>query len=203
MIVPSGSPTVSPKLSRPEHVGDRPGLLGATILTRSGLYFDFLDPQPDQISVEDIAHALSQICRFGGHSQRFYSVAQHCVLVSRIVPPEHAFAGLMHDAAEAYVGDIPSPLKQLLPDFKVIEARVEAAVAAKFGLSTPWSEEVKRADLIALSTEQRDVRKNRDPRGLDAFPPLATLISPVSPVSARALFLQRFQALAFKRERAA
>lgn len=187
----------------PAPVGVKPGTRGATILTRSGLYFDFLDPRPEQIAIEDIAHALAHTCRFGGHSQRFYSVAQHCVLVSRIVPPEHAFAGLMHDAAEAYVGDIPSPLKQLLPDFKAVEARVEAAVATRFGLSLPWSDEVKRADLVALSTEQRDVRKNADPWGLDAYPPLATRISPCSPEMARETFLAAFRELAPGRERAA
>lgn len=187
----------------PEAIGSRPGCRGATVATRSGLYFDFLDPQPDQISIEDIAHGLSQTCRFGGQCPRFYSVAQHSVLVSRIVAPEHAFAGLMHDAAEAYVGDIPSPLKQLLPDFKAVEARAEAAIAAKFGIELPLAPEIKRADRIALSTEQRDVQKNRDPWGLDAYPPLATRVVPCSPEMARETFLAAFRELSAQRERAA
>lgn len=186
-----------------EPIGAKPGTRGATILTRSGLYFDFLDPQPDQISIEDIAHALANICRFGGHSHRFYSVAQHSVLVSRIVEPDHAFAGLMHDAAEAYVGDIPAPLKQLLPDFKAVEARVEAAVAAKFGLAISKHPEIKRADLVALATEKRDVCKNADAWGLDAWPPLATPLPSISIPMAKALFLERFHELTAQRELAA
>ena len=79
-------------------------------MTASGLGFDPEDPKPEAIVIEDIAHALSNICRFGGHTGSFYSVAQHSVLVSLHTNAKFARAGLMHDASEAYIGDIIRPV---------------------------------------------------------------------------------------------
>jgi hypothetical protein len=175
----------------------RPGCVGATVLTASGAYFDLLAPETTPPDPGDIAHQLSRICRFGGSPRVHYSVAQHCVQASKIVAPEHAFAALMHDAHEAYIGDMTAPLKQLLPDYRALEKRVEAAVAGHFGLKTPWHPEVRRADLVMLVTEKRDVTPaaGHDWPGLDGIKPLFARIWPWEAAHARDAWLDRFYTL--------
>ena len=167
------------------------------ILVHSGRHFDFLTPQTNRISIEDIAHALAHICRFGGHTGRFYSVAQHCYLASTIVPAPDALAALLHDAAEAYLGDVPKPLKQLLPDYQAIEARVEADVLRKLGIERPLPESVAWADRVLLATERRDLM----PSVLDVWAliadvaPLERRIVPLPPGAAKHAFLARYYEL--------
>lgn len=172
------------------------------ILTSGGTYFDFLEPERSAIDIETIAHALSHICRFTGHTRRYYSVAQHSVLVSHLVPPEHALAGLLHDAAEAYLGDVAAPLKMLLPDYKAIEAKVEAAVLGRFGLPLTLPPEVKDADRLALAIEQWDLMPEHDDLwDCETHPDFFTMVIehgnfvPHGPLAARDLFMRRFREL--------
>jgi uncharacterized protein len=115
---------------------------GPYLQTVSGRWVNPFDPDPDQLDAGDIARALANQCRFGGHSRVFYSVAQHSVIVSEQVEQrggdaEDAFAALMHDATEAYLGDMPHPLKHRSPlgaAFKVAEDRLEVAIRDRFGM---------------------------------------------------------------------
>lgn len=124
------------------------------IETRTGKHFDFLNPKADNIDIVDIATALSNICRFTGHV-KFFSVAEHSVYVAARVRPSLRLAALLHDASEAYLGDIASPLKQFLPDYRRIEAHLQTAIYEKFGikLSVDDEREIKQADLRSLYTE--------------------------------------------------
>ncbi len=106
---------------------------GNWIQTYSGRQFWPLEPRAEDVAVEDIAHALSLLCRYGGHSSRFYSVAEHCVLVSH----KCGLHGLLHDAAEAYLLDIPRPVKALMPEYKWAEERVIVAIYEALGVTLP------------------------------------------------------------------
>lgn len=171
-------------------------IVGPTILLYGGTYFDLLDPEGSEFTIEDIARGLSHVCRFAGQCKRFYSVAQHSVYVSQIVPAEHALAGLMHDAPEAFIGDVTKPLKDLLPDYRAIEDRVELAVLARFGVSMPLHPSIKDADIIMLATEQRQLMHNRDDwnytRGRE---PLDMTIEAMGPDEAFTFFMGRYRSL--------
>lgn len=120
-------------------------------------YFDYVEPNAGQIYIRDIAKALSKQCRFNGHCSHFYSVAQHSIHVAELAPPELKVAALLHDAAEAYMGDIPTPLKKLLPEYKQMEIRVEKVIFECYGVPYEKIFDIKRFDLILLATEKRDL----------------------------------------------
>lgn len=163
----------------------------------SGNYFDYEDPWSCEFTIEDIATGLSKICRYNGHCKGFYSVAEHSVYVSMIVPPAYAFQALMHDAPEAFVGDMAGPLKQLLPDYKYYEKMAEDAVLSRFGIQGNLHPEVKKADLIMLLTEQKQLMRRPD----DVWPCTAGLepaditIVGMMPTEAEAFFLARYHHL--------
>lgn len=171
------------------------------ILTISGTYFNFLDPQPEMFTTRDIMWGLSHVCRFAGQCKSFYSVAQHSVLVSEQLPPELALAGLLHDAAEAFIGDVTAPLKKLLPQYKEIEQRVERCIFEKYGLPYPLPPEVKQVDLRMLATEQLQLAAPHEDewgilRGIHPYKDMH--ITPLDPASARGLFLRRFNLITRK-----
>lgn len=123
------------------------------IRTFTGKYINPCKPDQELICIEDIAHALSMQPRFGGHLPVFYSVAQHCVEVMRSVSSDIRMGALLHDASEAYLIDVPRPVKDQLPNYKEIEERLMCVIAGKFGFDWPLHEDVKTADEMALQKE--------------------------------------------------
>lgn len=171
--------------------------VGPRMMLRSGAWFDFLDPESSDFTIEDIAAGLSKTCRYAGQCNAFYSVAEHSLLVCDVLP-QHAFAALMHDAAEAFIGDVTRPLKQLLPEFKRIEARVEDAIFERFGVPAPMPKEVKHADLRVLAAEQMQLMPPETSRWVfsDHVEPAPVRIRGLDPDAAREAFLDRFHELA-------
>jgi len=116
------------------------------IRTFTGTDFTVFDPKPEQIFIEDIAHALSQLCRYGGHCDPFYSVAQHSIIASYLIEPKFALDALCHDFSEAYIMDLPRPIKYQIPEFINIENKIYEVIAQKFNLTFPIPEEVHIID---------------------------------------------------------
>lgn len=143
----------------------------STIETYGGLYFDYDDPQPEQVTLEDVAHHLSQMCRFGAATTRFYSVAEHALLVRELVMefyPELALAALHHDSHEYILGDWPTPLKRKLRAAGVtvldeMRRQTDIAIGARFGIDPDLFEHpaIKEADTIALFREASSLKKSR------------------------------------------
>ena len=123
------------------------------IRTLSGQYIDPFNPEPDKILLEDIAHALANIPRFGGHLQDFYSVARHSLHCFSLAPEEHKLAALLHDASEAYLLDIPTPIKARITGYKEAEDNLMAVIAEKFGFEYPLNPIIKEIDKMVLEIE--------------------------------------------------
>jgi 5'-deoxynucleotidase YfbR-like HD superfamily hydrolase len=165
------------------------------------------DPDPSQLDIGDIARALANQCRFGGHCRSFYSVAQHSVIVSQLVEErggdaEDAFAALMHDAAEAYLGDMPHPLKHRSPlgaAFKAAEDHLEQALRDRFRIKSDVPA-IKRADRALLATERRAFSAESWywPE-LDGVEPLDLELTAWSPDEAARAFAQRYAELDARR----
>jgi 5'-deoxynucleotidase YfbR-like HD superfamily hydrolase len=180
---------------------------GPYLQTVSGRWVNPFDPDPEQLDAGDIARALANQCRFGGHSRVFYSVAQHSVIVSQLVEQrggdgEDAFAALMHDATEAYLGDMPHPLKHRSPlgaAFKEAEDDLERAINERFAIK-PDVPEVKRADRALLATERRAFSAEtwHWPE-LDGVEPLDLELNAWSPDEAERAFAERFAQLDARR----
>ena len=150
------------------------------IRTYTGRHVDVFNITPDMIHIDDIAHALSNQCRFGGHTKTFFSVAEHCIWTARRVPFDLRLAALMHDAAEAYLIDLPTPIKREFPQYEEIEHKVLAAIAQKFGFEFPLSLQVRVADREQLEWEFKNIVENMG-------------IKPLTPREARVAFLMHFK----------
>jgi hypothetical protein len=174
------------------------------IQTLGGPYF-FEDPgrNPEVFNIEHIAKALSHNCRFTGQVDRFISVAEHSVTVAEIVElwtgdADKALAGLLHDAAEALLGDVSSPLKAIIGEpYRRLERKAQAAIFEHYGLRLPFPEEVKAADMISMATEKRDLVLH-DPNPwpcLAGVAPIPSTVKGLYPDPARDLFLETFDRL--------
>lgn len=161
------------------------------IRTVSGKFVNVFEPEPDMICIEDIAHALSHMCRFGGHLPKFYSVAQHSLLCAEVAEPQHTLQALMHDAAEAYLLDIPSPIKNRLPEYKRIEDNLMQLIAEKYGFDYPLSDEVKKIDRQMLEYEYEHIMLATPVKTKTYYHPIEIF----TPQQAKQLFIEKFNEL--------
>lgn len=169
---------------------------GPWMQTYSGGQFFPLQPRPEDVHPVDIAHALSMLCRYNGHVREFMSVAEHCVLLSHAVPADNALWALLHDATEAYVGDMVRPLKRQMHDYRAVEDGVMVAIAARFGIDPVMPEEVHLADARIL-LDERAVLMTPPPAdwGLGHLEPLGVEIQAWSPTQANRHYTNRLNEL--------
>lgn len=176
--------------------------IGDWIQTRYGRKFHLLDPRPEDFSVFDIAHALSNVCRFTGHVSKFYSVAEHSVRVADLIAEwkfgkEEQYAGLMHDVTEAYISDMARPFKQLAEFrfYREIEDKLMGSLAPAMGVEYPFPWMVKQADEVLLGTEARDLMGTPIDGWHFRYEHLDHKIRPWSPAKAKRKFLHAYYRL--------
>lgn len=164
------------------------------ILTFTDRWFDLADPYARDVFIHDVANGLAQTNRYAGQIRYPYSVAQHSVLCARVAAPEDAFEALMHDAAEAYLTDMPKPGKNAIVGYREAEKRIDAAVRERFGLPRECSAAVKAVDVRMLATEAKHFDR---PWWSDVgMPPYTSVvIEPWSWIRARDEFLAEFERL--------
>jgi hypothetical protein len=160
------------------------------MFTYSGVSFDPFNPDPELIDIYDIANALSHIGRFGGHAREFLSVAEHSIKVFEQVSPENGKWALLHDASEAYLGDIPAPLKyhDSFAFYRDIEKEVMRAICYKFELPYEEPEEVKYFDMVVRVTEMRDFT-NIPNYFFNGYEPLDSYAPVLEPQTAKELYI--------------
>lgn len=169
---------------------------GEWMQTYTGRQFFPMDPRPEDIATADIARALSMQCRYNGHTSAAYSVAEHSVLISTAVCPEHALAGLLHDATEAYLGDMVKPLKRHISQYMEIEQRLWEVIAATYGVPTELPECVKQADVRILVDERAALLgPTPAPWGTEHLQALGVKIRALPQPEAEALWLARLNEL--------
>lgn len=187
------------KMQTPRRYGD-------WMQTYSGRQFWPLDARHEEIEIADIAHSLSMQCRFGGHTDRFYSVAEHSELVSRVIDPRFALEGLLHDGQEAYLSDVIRPIKRYLTNYEKLEQDLWLAIVGRFDLndSSECHAAIKAADNAVLNAEKAQIMKpSPAPWNPDsvAEPADVAIVGWMPPV-AKGIFLNRFKFLMKERDNA-
>lgn len=165
---------------------------GDWVQTFTGKAFWPLDPRPEEVCIEDIAHHLSMKARYNGGCHTFYSVAEHSILVAQCVPPEFRFAALLHDASETYLPDVAGPIKPHIPGWREIEDRVDQAIATRFGIPWPIEPLIKFTDYRILHNERLAVLSEGPAWTRQESEPLDVRIDFLSPREAEKEFLTCF-----------
>lgn len=178
------------------------------IQTVSGRCIDFTNPQPEDIDIEEIAHSLGLLCRFGGHCKEFYSVAEHSVRCAALakemnLSEDLQLEALLHDAAEAYIVDMPRPIKYTLKGYKEVETIFDKVIRDKYGLPPEMSKEVHLIDNTLLSTEKRDLMNPSDLEWSALPDPLQKRIYPHDHEDATFNFMVEFHSLTNKYKKVA
>lgn len=177
---------------------------GDWIQTFTGRAFWPLDPRADEVHIHDIAHALAHQCRYAGHVRKFYSVAEHSVLLARAVSPKNRLWALLHDASEAYLVDLPRPLKRAMPDYQAAEEQVMLAICQRYALPVPMPREVHLGDGRIL-TDERQQAMAEPPmpwREEERVEPLGVTLQFWTPVMAEIQFMTMFDMLMAGRDAA-
>lgn len=170
---------------------------GDWIQTFTGKAFWPLDPRPDEVEISDIAHALAHQCRYAGHVRKFYSVAEHCVLLARTVSPKNRLWALLHDASEAYLVDLPRPVKRAINGYREHEAQVMTAICVRFGLDPEMPREVHLADGRILTDERQQAMATPPMpwKAEEQVEPLGVRLEFWTPVYAEIQFMTMFDML--------
>ena len=165
------------------------------ITTFTGKKFYIKRPSVEMLCIEDIAHALSMQCRYNGHCPYYMSVAEHSVIMSELVPEEHALWGLLHDASECYIPDVPRPLKAVLTNLDAFEDKILKVVATKYGLPWPMPESVHKIDSQYVGTEARLLWKDAVPEWTKFYTPMEIELNFWTPKQAERAFIEKFEEL--------
>lgn len=171
--------------------------IGDWMLTYTGKRFWPLDPDPEDVDIIDIGHALGMLCRYNGHCQRFYSVAEHSVLLSQHLEKhsrDAALWALMHDSAEAYISDLIRPVKFFIKDFHVLEERILGVIAQHFNLPAQIPDVVHQADDTFINDEGKQLF-DKAPWVAPNSPTLGIQLKLLYPVDAKYDYLKQYTRL--------
>jgi uncharacterized protein len=169
------------------------------VCTHTGKVLDVLNPHIADIDIVDIAHALAYQCRYGGRCERYYSIAEHCVLMADYdFLPGRPLAKLLHDASEAYVGDVVRGIKVLLPVYQEIEQEFHRLIGIKYGVAPEEFATVKEADNIMLMSEARDIMSKSFSNFLECIderPDERIMVKCYPPAVAEFFYMKKFNEL--------